>query len=180
MRSIAPEGGMPEGDQDDPYIDADFEIKKEPLRYRLFPSLKRRKDAKAGMTTYWEIYREEVDYGIGFEYVCREVECKKADVPRAVVHITGMKGARCLVDLLPRYPEYADPDAETDDNGNFVRPHNYFDAFGYYKYFTDQRIKRGYDALGRMSKYKPPMDWQKLALVAVAVVVAVAVFTRFL
>lgn len=183
MRSIGPEGGVPEGAPEDPadgYVDAEYEVKKDPLRYRLFPFLKRRKERKQGLVTYWEFTREEVDYGIGFEYVAREIECKRRDLPRAAVHITGMKGARCLVDLEPIYPEYADPQAETDENGNYVRPHNYFDAFGYYKYFTDQRIKKGYEALGKMQKYKAPLDWQKLAMIAIAAVVAILVFSRFL
>lgn len=180
MESIAPPGGVPEEDPgDDGYIEAEYEVKKDPLLHRLFPFLKRRKAEKEGRVTYWTFSRIETDYGTGIEYEAREHECKRADLPRAAVHITGMKGVYCLVDMEPLYPEYADPEAEVDENGNYVRPHNYFDAFGYYKYFTDQRIKKGYDALGRMDRFKRPIEWQKIVLAGVAAVVALAVFMAF-
>ena len=181
MESIAPPGGVPDEDpaSDDGYIEAEYEVRKDPLLHRLFPFLKRRRAEKEGRVTYWTFSRIETDYGTGIEYEAREHECKRADLPRAAVHITGMKGVYCLVDMEPLYPEYADPEAEVDENGNFIHPHNYFDAFGYYKYFTDQRIKKGYDALGRMDRYKRPIEWQKIVLAGVAAVVALAVFMAF-
>lgn len=178
MEAIAPPGGAP--DEGTGYVDAEYEVRKDPLRYRLFPFLKRRRAKKEGMVTYWVFSRIETDYGVGVEYEARETECKRSDLPRAAVHITGMKNVYCLVDLDPIYPEYADPDAERDENGNYVKAHNYFDAFGYYKYFVDQRIKRGYDALGRMDRYKRPIEWQKLVIAGVVAVVVLAVFMAFM
>lgn len=156
-------------------LDADFK----PRRRRGLFSRRKKKKADKDKLVLWTISRDRVDYGCGVEYVARKSLFDKEDMPRDAVHLTGFKGHYVVVDMLPDYPEYADPDAEVDEDGNFVRPHNYFDAFGYFKFFADQRIKKGYDALGVLSGVKKPIDWKQIGIVLVVAVIVIAVAMQF-
>lgn len=153
-------------------LDADFK----PRKRRLFG--RKRKEDKDKLVL-WTISRDRVDYGCGVEYIARKSLFRKEDMPRDAVHLTGFKDTYVVVDMLPDFPEYADPDAEVDEDGNFLRPHNYFDAFGYFKYFADQRIKKGYDALGVLSGVKKPIDWKNIGIVLVVAVIVIFVAMQF-
>lgn len=177
--ALALPGGTPRGEDaggdGGGVVDADYTIRRKPLLHRLFPSLDPDRRARKGRLALWTITRDEVDRPPWVEYEARLSYVKRADLPREAVHVTGQKGVYAVVGMEPRYPEYADPAAETDEDGNFVRPHNYFDAYGYFKWFADQRIKKGYDALGHLDRIGRPIDWQRIATVAAVVVVVAAV-----
>lgn len=183
MERIAPdprwEPEEPEKAPEERIQDAEFTIRKKPLRYRLFKFLDPEVKAKKGKVRVWTIRRVPVDYGCGIEYEARPKYVKKWDLPAEAVHLTGKKGEYVFVDMEPVFPEYADPEAERDEDGNYVRPHNYFDAFGYFQYFTDIRIRRGYEALGHLDSGRKPLDWKTIGVVAVVVVIVLAVIMMF-
>lgn len=178
--SIAPPEGFEPEEQEqeqEEVLDAEFRVKKKPLRYRLFPWTDPERKARKGKVLLWTVDRVDTDEPPYVEYRARKSFVAKADLPRRAKHQSGMKGTVYVdVDMAPIYPEYADPDAEKDEEGNFVRPHNFFDAFGYFKWFADQRIKKGYEALGVLESAKKSLDWRTigLALIVIAIVAAVA------
>lgn len=176
MRSLgspdAPEPPADDPEQDDGYVDVDYKVRK---RSR-WKDRKKRKNAKE----LWTIRRVETDYGCGIEYEARQSFVRRRDLPPSARHLTGRKGVFVEVDMLPLFPEYADPDAEKDEDGNWVSPHNYFDAFGYFKWFADQRIKKGYEALGQLHAPRRPIDWKMIGMIAVAAVVALFVAMQFM
>lgn len=169
----------PENPPEEVIQDAEFRIRRKPLRYRLFKFLDPEVKAKKGKVLVWTVRRVYVDYGCGVEYEARPRYVRRWDLPAEAVHLTGRKGEYVHVDMLPIYPEYADPDAERDEDGNFVRPHNFFDAFGYFQYFTDIRIRRGYDALGHLDADKKRLEWKTIGIAAVVVVIVLAVVMMF-
>lgn len=186
MRSIgAPEkpeeeAGDRPSDPGEDFVDVEYKVRKKPLLHRLFRSLDPERKAQKGKVVLLTISRESVEWGCGVEYEVRKRYVRKPELPPEAVHVTGQKGVYCFVDMLPDYPEYADPSAERDEDGNFRGPHNYFDAFGYFKWFVDQRIKRGYEALGRLEKVKAPIDWRTIGIAAVALLVFAVVAMQFL
>lgn len=170
---------IPEDVPEDPdYIDADFTIKKKPLRYRIMKRLDPDEKAKRGKKVLWTISRIDTDWGCGVEYEARKSYV--ARLPKEAVHITKRKGEWCVVDMDPDWPEYADPDAPKDEDGNWAGPHNYADAFGYFQYFADQRIRKGYEALGKLNVQKKPLDWKQIGIAAVAAVVFLFVVMQFI
>lgn len=132
----------------------------------------RRKDPKVWLHT---ITRDmDVDWG----YIDEITELRKSQLPEEAVHITGRKDQWAIVDMEPEIPEYLDPDAETDENGDYIVKHSYFDGRGYFCYYHDDRIRKGYDSLGRLER--KPMEWQKLLIIAVAVIVGAWMVMRMI
>lgn len=132
----------------------------------------RRKDPKVWLHTI----RRDIDVDWG--YIDEITELRKSKLPEEAVHVAGRKDQWAIVDMDPEVPEYLDQDAETDDDGEFVAPHSYFDGRGYYCYYHDERIKKGYDSLGQLER--KPIEWQKLLIIAVAVIVGAWMIMRMI
>lgn len=160
-------------------VDAEFRVRKKPLMHRLFPWTDPERKARKGKVRLIRIERVDVERAPYVEYAARVSYVSRADLPMHAVHQTGAKGTFVEMDMEPVYPEYADPDAEKDEDGNFVRPHNFFDAFGYFKWFADQRIKKGYEALGTLERTKPRMDWRTIGIAALVIVIVIGVVLMF-
>lgn len=132
----------------------------------------RKKDPKVWLHTF------ERDYGVDWGYTDTITETRLSKLPEEAVHVAGRKNQWAIVNMEPEIPDYLSPDAETDENGDFADPHSYFDARGYYCYYHDDRIKKGYDSLGQLER--KPMEWQKLLIIAVAVIVGAWMVMRMI
>ena len=132
----------------------------------------RRKDPKVFLHTF------ERDYDVDYGYIDTITETKLSQLPKEAVHIAGRKGQWAVVDMDPEWPEYLDPNGERDEDGEFTVPHSLFDARGYYCYYHDDRIKKGYDSLGQLER--KPIEWQKLLIIAVAAIVGAWMIMRMI
>lgn len=97
----------------------------------------------------------------------------RSDLPRGAVHITGRKGEYALIDMLPIYPDYVSDDEEVREAAfSEDLKMNFIDAHGYYYYFMDNRMAKGYDAIGQMkSGGGIKMDARTIIVLGVAAVV---------
>ncbi len=132
----------------------------------------RKKDPKVFLHTF------ERDYDVDWGYIDTIARMKQSQLPEEAVHIVGRRDQWAIVKMDPEIPEYLDPEAEKDEDGEFFGPHSFFDARGYYCYYHDDRIKKGYDSLGQLDR--KPIEWQKLLIIAVAVIVGAWMVMRML
>ncbi len=133
---------------------------------------KRKKDPKVWLHTF------ERDYDVDWGYIDTITETRLSQLPQEAVHIAGRKDQWAVVGMDPDVPEYLDPDAERDEDGEFIVPHSYFDGRGYYCYYHDERIKKGFDSLGQLER--KPIEWQKLLIIAVAAIVGIWMVMRMI
>lgn len=99
------------------------------------------------------------------------------DLPKEALPMTGTKDSFVLVDMEPVLPDYC-KELEFDRNGR-PKPHNWFDAQGYYIYAIDNRIKEAEQAATATMKPIRDIDWKKVVTVAACVVVVALVVWRF-
>ena len=135
-----------------------------------FSDLKsKRKEADVVLVT---IRRIETEDGI-IEYSEEREKMPRSDLPREAVHISGRKGEYALIDMLPIFPDYIlDDDDDKEAAFSEGAKVNFIDAHGYYYYFTDDRMKKGYDAIGQMkSGGGIKMDARTIIVIGVAVIV---------
>lgn len=131
--------------------------------------LKKKKEKDVTLIT---IRRIETDDGI-IEYSEERETMPLSDLPKDAVHITGRKGEYALIDMLPIYPDYISDDDDVREAA-FLEDSkiNWIDANGYYYYFMDNRMAKGYDAIGQMkSGGGIKMDARTMIVLGVAVVV---------
>lgn len=134
-----------------------------------------RRDPTVTLHVITRVYPEK-----GVEYRDDISKVPFSELPERAVHITGRKREYALVDMEPNYPSYADPDAERDDSGDFIAPHNRADAFGYYMYLIDERISKAEHDLGTIHREKKPFDWRMLAVIGVVICVVIYMVPRLM
>lgn len=121
-----------------------------------------KKDKEVILTTITRTYNDE---GLP-EYIENKEKMKLSEIPDKAVHITGKKGHYALINMDPDYPDYAS-DSESED------AHNWIDASGYYLYFMDPRLNRGFEALGQIKDSSVNIEPRKIIIVAVVAIVGI-------
>ena len=121
------------------------------------------KDKEVVLTTISRVYTDE---GLP-EYIERKEKIMLSELPDKAVHITGKKGHYALIDMEPDYPDYALASEDPDDMRNWI------DASGYYLYFMDPRLNRGFEALGQIKDSSVNIESRKIIIVAVVAIVGI-------
>lgn len=119
---------------------------------------------------YIDIENEDGSLDQIMVYTMRTSVIDRKDLPGKAVHVSGKKGTYALVDMDPQYPDYITGD------GEFC---NTFDAQGYYWYYLDERMSKGFDAVGKLAIDKP-LDLKMMAMIGVGALVAVWIFSKML
>lgn len=102
-------------------------------------------------------------------YTMRTSVIDRKELPGKAVHVSGKKGYYALVDMDPQYPPYIEGEGDV----------NTFDAQGYYWYYLDQRISKGFDAVGKLAIDKP-LDLKMMAMIGVGALVAFWILSRMM
>lgn len=122
-----------------------------------------KKDKEVVLTTISRTYNDE---GLP-EYIESKEKIMLSELPDKAVHITGKKGQYALIDMEPDYPDYALASEDPDDMRNWI------DASGYYLYFMDPRLNRGFEALGQIKDSSVNIEPRKIIIVAVVAIVGI-------
>lgn len=123
-----------------------------------------KKDKEVILTTISRTYDDE---GLP-EYIEEKEKMKLSEIPDKAVHITGKKCHYALIDMEPNYPDYASASGSESEDA-----HNWIDASGYYLYFMDPRLNRGFEALGQIKDSSVNIEPRKIIIIAVAAIVGI-------
>ena len=130
-----------------------------------------KKDKEVVLTTISRVYTDE---GLP-EYIERKEKIMLSELPDKAVHITGKKGQYALIDMEPDYPDYASASGSESEDA-----HNWIDASGYYLYFMDPRLNRGFEALGQIKDSSVNIEPRKIIIIAVAAIVGIWFVSRMM
>ena len=106
-----------------------------------------------------------VDDDGNIEYTHTAQKSQICELPTDAVHVTGNKAEYAVVTMAPDYPEWAE-----NCEG--------FDAYGYFLYYNDTRIKDAYEAIADFDKYSK-MDWKKILVIVAAALIIIGVMLKF-
>lgn len=124
-------------------------------------------------------------------YTMRTYVMDRKELPGKAVHVSGKKGYYALVDMDPQYPPYIyvenlDETLAIHTLDSPYPPHNEgegnvntFDAQGYYWYYLDERMSKGFDAVGKLAIDKP-LDLKMMAMIGVGALVAFWILSRMM
>lgn len=114
------------------------------------------------------------------EYHAHTTEVPLLELPREAKHITGHKGYYCLVDMDPEYIPYREAEIEeTEEGEEVINDYNVMTAIDYWSYSRDNRIDKGFQAVGNLAPSAlGGLDAKKLIVIGFAAIVAIYFVTH--
>lgn len=126
------------------------------------------------------ISEDKPDTDKPLEYHAHTTEIPISELPREAKHISGHKGYYCLVDFDPEYISYRQAEIITDEDGEErLNEYNQMTAIDYWAYSRDNRIDKGFQAVGTLSSSNvAAIDTKKLITIGIVALVVIYFVTH--